>query len=348
MSQEAIQEFRVVHGNFPAEFGGSSGGLINVVTKSGSRDYHGTAFYYLRHKEFAVRDLLGDDRAPSRQQFGFGLEGPVVRDKTFFYTVYDQQVERQPLTVRFNRQVGLPPEILDKQGTFRSTNDVNTYLFKIDSQLSPLHTFSARYNYSRNYAENGTQVGVTNSALENNGTERNYAHGLVANLNSVLGQNLFNELRAQFSYEARPRTNNGEDSSFVSKAGPEVRIGDCCTLGGLSPLPAQTHDYHSQLSDNISLLKGSHNLKFGFDYGRTLVDQTFRGNWRGLYFFYSTTNYLRALRKETNPLTALFRRPISSVFWRGQVQRQYQSICGVCAGHFSAFTAGQYQFRTSL
>src|SRR5437773_3033727 len=51
VSQEAIQEFRVVHGNFPAEFGGSSGGLINVVTKSGSRDYHGTAFYYLRHKE---------------------------------------------------------------------------------------------------------------------------------------------------------------------------------------------------------------------------------------------------------------------------------------------------------
>ncbi len=303
VSQEAVQEFRVVHGNFPAEFGGSAGGLVNVVTKSGSSEYHGSSFYYLRHKEFAVKDFVGSDRAPTRQQFGFSLGGPVVQGKTFFYTIYDQQAENQPLTVRFSSASGLPQDIVNKQGTFRSTNDINTYLFKLDSQLTPAHTLSARYNYSRNLAENGTQVGVTGSALENNGTERNQIHGVVSSLNSVLGQKAFNEFRWQWTHEARPRINNGEDSDFVSKAGPEVRIGNCCTLGGLSPLPALTRDQQWQVSDNLSVLRGSHHFKFGLESSETLVDQTFRGNWRGLFFFNTIESYLRALRRETNPVT---------------------------------------------
>jgi len=303
MSQEAIHEFRVVHGNFPAEFGGSAGGLVNVVTKSGSSEYHGSGFYYLRHKEFAVKDFVGGDRAPTRQQFGFAVGGPVVQGKTFFYTVYDQQKENQPLTVRFSSTSGLPQDIVNKEGTFRSTNDINTYLFKLDSQLTPAHTLSARYNYSRNLAENGTQVGVTGSALENNGTERNHIHGVVASLNSVLGQKAFNEFRWQWAHEARPRINNGEDSSFVSKAGPEVRIGNCCILGGLSPLPALTRDHQWQVSDNFSVLKGSHHFKFGLESSQTLVDQTFRGNWRGLYFFSTIESYLRSLHREINPAT---------------------------------------------
>ncbi|MCI0724649.1 MAG: hypothetical protein L0338_37645, partial [Acidobacteria bacterium] len=120
----------------------SAGGVVNVVTKGGSSDYHGQGFYYLRHKEFAVKDFVGSDRAPSRQQFGFGLGGPVVQGKTFFYTVYDQQEENQPLTVRFSSTSGLPQDIVNKQGTFRSSNDINTYLFKLDSQLTPAQTLS--------------------------------------------------------------------------------------------------------------------------------------------------------------------------------------------------------------
>ncbi len=108
VSQEAVQEFRVVHANFSAEFGRSSGGVINVVTKSGSNDFHGSAFYYLRHREFSPRDVFGFERAPTRQQFGASAGGPLVKDRTFFFTVYDGQRERQPLFVRFNLTGGPP------------------------------------------------------------------------------------------------------------------------------------------------------------------------------------------------------------------------------------------------
>jgi hypothetical protein len=146
--------------------------------------------------------------------------------------------------------------------------------------------------------------------LENNGTERNQIHGVVSSLNSVLGQKAFNEFRWQWTHEARPRINNGEDSDFVSKAGPEVRIGNCCTLGGLSPLPALTRDHQWQVSDNFSVLRGSHHFKFGLESSETLVDQTFRGNWRGLFFFNTIESYLRTLRRETNPVTLQLIRPI--------------------------------------
>jgi Carboxypeptidase regulatory-like domain len=78
VSQEAVQEFQVVRGNAAAEFGRGTGGVINVITKSGANDFHGSAFYYLRHRELAPRDALGDDRAPTRQQFGGSLGGPIV------------------------------------------------------------------------------------------------------------------------------------------------------------------------------------------------------------------------------------------------------------------------------
>ncbi len=70
--------------------------MINVVTKSGSNDLHGSAFYYLRHRAFSPTNDLGYDPAPTRQQYGASLGGPLVKDKTFFFTVSDGQREHQP------------------------------------------------------------------------------------------------------------------------------------------------------------------------------------------------------------------------------------------------------------
>ena len=114
------------------------------------------------------RDINGDDRAPIRHQFGGSLGGPIVKNKTFFYTVYDQQDESQALIVRFNTTT-LPPDILAQQGRFQTTNDVFTYLVKIDHQLSANHQLFGRYNLSRNDGLNGTNTGfgtgVTTSAI---------------------------------------------------------------------------------------------------------------------------------------------------------------------------------------
>lgn len=302
LSQEAIGEFRIVHSNFSAEFGRSAGGVINVVTKSGSSDFHGSAFYYLRHRESSPKNAFGFDTAPTRQQFGASLGGPLIKDKTFFFTVFDGQQEHQPLTVRFNVKNG-PPEIISKQGTFTTTNDVATYLAKIDHRLSSRNDLGIRYSFSTNKAANATNFGVTDSSLENNGTERNSTHTAIISLNSSLSTGIINEFRAHYSFESRPRTNNLENDDFKSIAGPEIRIVGCCALGGLATLPASQHDGRWQLADNLSFIKGRHHIKLGMDVSHTSVFQIFRGNWRGLYLFTSLDNYVRAAERQINPAT---------------------------------------------
>ena len=303
VSQEAIREFQVVRGNFSAEFGRSTGGVVNVITRSGSNDFHGSAFYFLRHREFAPRDIEGFERAPIRQQFGGAIGGPIRKNRTFFYNVYDQQAERQALIVRFNNTIGLPQDIVGQQGTYETTNGVNTYLVKVDHELTPSHLLFGRYNYSRNRGENGTFTGVTTGAIENNGTEKDRTHTAVVNLNSIFSPTLLNEFRWQYSYEERPRVNNGEQDDFVSVVGPQTQITGCCFLGGVSFLPITQYDDRLQFTDNLSLIKGAHNLKVGFDYNRSYVDQIFRGNWRGVYVFNTIGNFVRARNKELNPAT---------------------------------------------
>lgn len=303
VSQEAIREFQVVRGNFSAEFGRSTGGVVNVITKSGSNEYHGSGFYFLRHREFAPRDITGAERAPIRQQFGGSVGGPIKKNKTFFYNVYDQQAERQAYIVRFNNTAGLPAELVSQQGTYETTNAVNTYLVKIDHELSAVHRLFGRYNYSRNDAKNATFTGINTGVIENNGTEKDRTHTGVVSLNSIFNPSLLNEFRWQYSYEERPRVNNGESDDFVSKAGPQVQITGCCFFGGVSFLPIKQYDDRWQFTDNLSFIKGAHNLKIGFDYNRSFVDQIFRGNWRGVYIFNNITNFVRARNKEINPAT---------------------------------------------
>lgn len=291
VSQEAVREFQIVRSGFEPEFGRSSGGVVNVITKSGANDFHGGAFYYLRHRELSPTTVFGDKVAPIRHQFGGTLGGPIKKERTFFFTAYDQQAEHQALTVRFNNTVGLPANLLAQQGLFNSTNGVNTYLVKIDHQLVKNTHLTGRYNYSRNNAENGTFTGVTTGTLDNNGFEKDRTHTGVVNANTIISAALLNEFRWQYSFEDRPRLNNGEALDFSPKVGPQVQISGCCFLGGVSFLPIQQNDYRLQFADNISYIRRAHNLKLGVDFNRSNVNQIFRGNWRGVYIFNTIANY---------------------------------------------------------
>jgi hypothetical protein len=297
VSQEAIREFQVVRSGFAPEFGRSTGGVVNVITKSGSNDIHGSAFYYLRHREFAPRTVFGDDVAPIRQQFGGTVGGPIKRDKSFYFMAYDQQAQHQALIIRYNNIEGLPSNFLAQQGKFKSTNDVNTYLVKADHEINSKNHLTVRYNYSRNHALNGTFTGVTTGTLDNNGTEKDGTHTAVGNLNTIFSPTLLNELRGQYSYETRPRINNNETSDFNPTAGPQVQITGCCFFGGVSFLPAPEHDDRIQLADNVSYVVRGHSIKVGFDYNRSHVKQIFRGNWRGVYVFNNIGNFVNSLNK---------------------------------------------------
>ncbi|HKG79217.1 MAG TPA: carboxypeptidase regulatory-like domain-containing protein, partial [Pyrinomonadaceae bacterium] len=92
VSQEAVQEFQVVTNSFAPEFGRSAGGVVNVVTKSGTQELHGNLFGFLRHRSFQARNAFAPIEDPpfTRTQYGFTLGGPFDKERTFFFFAFEQ------------------------------------------------------------------------------------------------------------------------------------------------------------------------------------------------------------------------------------------------------------------
>jgi Carboxypeptidase regulatory-like domain len=101
VSQEAVQEFQLVLGDYNAEYGRATGGVVNIVTKSGGNEVHGDVFGYLRNKAFQARNafsgtvdptsgvLIPTKQAFTRVQAGLTIGGPIVKDKTFYFFSYE-------------------------------------------------------------------------------------------------------------------------------------------------------------------------------------------------------------------------------------------------------------------
>jgi carboxypeptidase family protein len=104
-SVDAVSEFNIAKTNYNAEFGGKSGGVINVITKSGGNNFHGSVYEFLRNNIFDSQNLFAPPGVspPFREnQFGAAVGGPIVKDKTFFFVNYDGQRIRNSLPQLFN------------------------------------------------------------------------------------------------------------------------------------------------------------------------------------------------------------------------------------------------------
>src|SRR5712671_6532471 len=103
-SVDAVSEFNIAKTNYNAEFGGKSGAVINIITKSGTNNFHGSVYEFLRNNIFDAKDLFTPASAspPFREnQFGAALGGPIVKDKAFFFLNYDGQRTRNSLPQLF-------------------------------------------------------------------------------------------------------------------------------------------------------------------------------------------------------------------------------------------------------
>lgn len=119
-SLDSIAEFRILTGNFDAEYGNYSGGRINVVTKAGANQFHGSAFEFLRNTDLDSRNFYSPERAVYQQnQFGGLFGGPIVRNKVFFYSDY------QATRLKQGVDTGLiqVPSLLNRAGNFSDVTD---------------------------------------------------------------------------------------------------------------------------------------------------------------------------------------------------------------------------------
>ncbi|HWQ03316.1 MAG TPA: TonB-dependent receptor [Candidatus Nitrosotenuis sp.] len=117
---DAIREFEVLTNNYDASFGRNAGGQINVATKSGSNEWHGTAYWFIRNAALDARNHFAPRNEPDpkyqRNQFGVSLGGPVRREKTFFFADYEGTIRREGITRLAN-----VPTLAERSGDFTSS-----------------------------------------------------------------------------------------------------------------------------------------------------------------------------------------------------------------------------------
>ena len=318
--QESIKEFQVVASGYSAEFGRSTGGIVNAVTKSGNNDWHGSGFYVIRPKEAsrgtgffdAVETDVNSRRvglppvkvtpAPTQQQFGGSFGGPIKKDKAFFFFAYEQQ------RFRNNRQVFFDPLSLTAGPTantqeafnyltslqvpFVQTNDAKALTGRFDYEINTNNRFNVRYGYSKNEALNANSVGnqlfpTTISALSNNGTELDNTNSVVGQFTSFFSSSLVNEFRGQWVREERPRPANALQPLLSSGVG---NVGTVSFLGQNFQF-----DRRSQVADSLSWSKGNHTFKFGGEYNHIFISQLFGFNQEGTFNVSGSVSNLAAV-----------------------------------------------------
>ncbi|MGE4054103.1 MAG: carboxypeptidase regulatory-like domain-containing protein [Vicinamibacterales bacterium] len=292
---EAVQEFEVSIGNLGAQSGRSNGGLVNVVTRSGSNQRTGSLAYAVRHHRLSARDAFGNPPTGLIRHAGGGsLGGPLVRDRTFYFMASDIQRQTTPMTVKFARSVAgvAVPElgIADLgalEGRHLRHENVTTFLGKIDHTMTASHRLSVRGNFTRNHGDNIAAGSlILSRAVSNLETFRNQGVSVVTSVNSALGTRLFLDTRVQVSGETRPRESQSP--------GPQVQISDTGTFGGALFLPATQSMYRYQVSESAAYLFGMHDLKMGADYnGFNMRNNAFALALSGAYTFPTLEAFLQ-------------------------------------------------------
>ncbi len=236
MVLEAVKEFQVVSEGAPPEFGSYSGAFINVVTKSGTNEVHGSLFH-LQELKGLTADLADGTSLQDyhREQFGGSIGGPVKRDKLFYFGTFEGAFTRYnkdndlihcctvfapstaPIpglatfdpTGKTGQKVDLSSIYSTKFGSTESasihhTNDLQAFLAKMDWFPNPKHTVSARHYFARSIQENGT-FDLRTFGRTANGEELDRSNAFIASWIWAISPKYLNEFRWQYARENRPR-----------------------------------------------------------------------------------------------------------------------------------------------
>jgi len=282
---EAIQELQLMTNQFEAEWGRASGGVLNAVTKSGTNQFHGSAFNYSTSSKITAKDYFArvnnfPKPTPRKQEWGGTIGGPIVRDKLHFFA----SLERIGLKRNQSRFFASAPEL-----NFSNTDDVNAWntLWRIDHQLNANHTWSFRWlrEASPQYL-----VVVGNFTPETSGDEEDLDQTLGGTLTSVLGNTKVNTVRVGSTrelvdhYSVPFRASSHKDQTQL----PPMLSYQSFNLQQRDTANVRT-DYAYQIEDALSWFIpgkwGTHNTKFGARYTYTELDRTDAGNRNGTYTF---------------------------------------------------------------
>lgn len=255
-TEESIQEFQVVTGRFSAEFGRAGFNALNIVSKSGTNEFHGGGFLFFRDDALQAKGPFGGPvKAPfDREQFGGSVGGPIVKDKAFFFFALERNREQGATT-------GGSRDTVNKVITqgFTST-PFREYLLtaKGDLLVTPKDRISLRYSLQRN---NDTDPGTSRNGLlqdpSNFENQVNHFYQGVASWTRTLTNTMVNDIRLNFLF-----TENRIQPLTTS---PQI-VFQSINVGANFRADQGNIQHRVQVKDDLSWVNGRHTLKFGADY----------------------------------------------------------------------------------
>jgi hypothetical protein len=340
---DAIQEFNL-QTQFPAEYGRNSGGAINILTKSGTNQFHGSAFEFFRNNALDARNYFNTTTNPDgtsnpqtpfhNNNFGGSIGGPIWKDHTFFFFAYEgqresvgsdfqlllptpqqialarteaQQILGGPVNPGLDGVLSFFPTPNGFNGTVgtlntsvNDTNNLNSYIAKIDQSFGPNEQFSVRYAY-----DSGHQVfplgslggfGSGSRVAQFAQVSPTRVQVVSASLVSTLSTSKINEVRFGWSeYKTAFDSLNGtfDPASIGLNLGngklglPEFDFGGVFeNLGATGySIPRGRTSETFQILDNFSWVVGRHTIKFGGEYRRAVIDNFNDNLARGIFSF---------------------------------------------------------------
>jgi outer membrane receptor protein involved in Fe transport len=301
-SEESVQEFQVNQNGFSAEFGRAGGAVINVVTKSGTNEFHGGAFEYFRDESLNSNDPstkanqarrgLPNKRPPSRiNQFGGRVGGPIVKNRAFFFATYDGQRANVPQVLDVPNLGGAPAAalaiLLPKLNTYQVGRTQDVFLGKTDIALNGTNQLSLRYNHQGFTGANNENNGPL-SAEEHSGNSLVKSDTFSGTLTSTLTQRVVNEFRFQLARDKEPgAANSDQPEAVINVGGGNGNL----NIGRNNFSPRETTIKRVQFIDNVSYQQGRNNWKVGLDFNFDRIFNFFPGLFTGSYTFPSFTAF---------------------------------------------------------
>jgi hypothetical protein len=253
-SAEGIQEFEVITQRYKAEFGRATEGIVNVVTKSGTNEIHGTVFGFFRDDSLNKNEYFAEQAGIekpkfARQQYGFSLGAPIVKDKTHFFAAFERMQEDNYVTVYthgvFTEYEGAIPQ------PFRDNN----LTARIDHTLNEKQFLMVRLAYQRNSLLNDYVGGTVTS--DASATTKNFARSLLAAHTFAISDRALNEFHFQYMWF--------HNTQYPDITTPGIGFAHA-TIGSQLNVPQETKQRKWIFRDDFSLHKGSHDFKWGGEY----------------------------------------------------------------------------------
>ncbi len=287
-SQEIVQEFQVGISNFDLSTGASATGSVNVVSKSGSNEYHGNGYIYWRDSRFSafpsLKRLVAAEGIPKaaqaneipfdREQFGGTFSGPLKKDKVFFFTNYEYN-NQDAVAIH-----ALSPTVASFSGFTGNPFNETLATGKLDWTISDKFTLSGRYSHNHNDQQapfplaSGIVPRQSTSGIFQSEDQLNInrSDGFVVNLTTIFRPTLTNTLiygLNDFHNRIDPVTKNVPSIRVFNNGNQDWRSGTNYIT------PQVTDQNRNQIRDDLAWTKTKHNIRVGGDYERTSIGGLF-------------------------------------------------------------------------